>query len=106
MSFDGWVVGFGLSRVLIELDLIESPWAYSVMAVTILIDAYLLYTFFTVQKTASNGSRTLWAPLTLGHPSGPHDLPHDPFGRLNRLLGYIIAIVAIAMLVHAIRPQP
>jgi uncharacterized protein len=114
MSFDAWVVGFGLSRVLIELDLMESPWAYGVMAVTILIDAYLLYIFFTVQKTASNGSRTLWAPLTLGHRSGPHDrtpsdmaeLPHDPFGRLNRLFGYVIAIVAIAMLVHAIRPQP
>ena len=25
MSFDAWVVGFGLSRVLIELDLMESP---------------------------------------------------------------------------------
>ena len=35
MSFDAWVVGFGLSRVLIELNLIESPWAYSVMAVTL-----------------------------------------------------------------------
>jgi len=93
MSFDAWVVGFGLSRVLIELDLMESPWAYSVMAVTILIDAYLLYIFFTVQKAASNGSRTLWAPLALGHRSGPYDsipsdmaeLPHGPFGRLNRL---------------------
>jgi uncharacterized protein len=50
MSFDAWVVGFGLSRVLIELDLMESPWAYSVMAITILIDAYLLYIFFIVQK--------------------------------------------------------
>jgi hypothetical protein len=46
MSFDAWVVGFGLSRVLIELNLMESPWAYSVMAITILIDAYLLYIFF------------------------------------------------------------
>jgi uncharacterized membrane protein YfcA len=53
MSFDAWVVGFGLSRVLIELNLVESPWAYSVMAVTILIDVYLLYVFFTVQKSAS-----------------------------------------------------
>src|SRR4030081_1235902 len=50
MSFDAWVVGFGLSRVLIELNLIESPWAYSVMAVTILIDTYLLYVFFTVRS--------------------------------------------------------
>ena len=48
MSFDAWVVGFGLSRVLIDLNLMEGPWAYGVMAVTILIDAYLLYVFFTV----------------------------------------------------------
>jgi hypothetical protein len=47
MSFDAWVVGFGFSRVLIELNLMESPWAYVVLAVTILIDTYLLYIFFT-----------------------------------------------------------
>src|SRR5471030_1144269 len=58
MSFDAWVVGFGLSRVLIELKLMESPWAYSVMAVTILIDAYLLYIFFTTQKAASKRSQS------------------------------------------------
>jgi uncharacterized membrane protein YfcA len=52
MSFDAWVVGFGLSRVLIELHFMESPWAYSVLTITILIDIYLLYKFFTVQKTA------------------------------------------------------
>jgi uncharacterized membrane protein YfcA len=49
MSFDAWVVGFGFSRVLIELHLMESPWAYCVMAITILIDLYLLYIFFTRQ---------------------------------------------------------
>jgi uncharacterized membrane protein YfcA len=53
MSFDAWVVGFGFSRVLIDLNLMESPWAYGVLAVTILIDTYLLYVFFTVQKVAS-----------------------------------------------------
>ena len=53
MSFDAWVVGFGLSRVLIDLNFMDSPWAYSVMAVTILIDVYLLYVFFTVRKAAS-----------------------------------------------------
>jgi uncharacterized membrane protein YfcA len=53
MSFDAWVVGFGLSRVLIELNLIEGPWAYSVMAATILIDCYLLYVFFTKRKGVS-----------------------------------------------------
>jgi uncharacterized protein len=52
MSFDAWVVGFGLSRVLIELNLMESPWAYIIMAITILIDAYLLYIFFKRPQSA------------------------------------------------------
>ncbi len=47
MSFDAWVVGFGLSRVLIELRLAESPWAYSVLAAAVVVDAYLLFLFFT-----------------------------------------------------------
>ena len=63
MSFDAWVVGFGLSRVLIELNLMESPWAYSTLAVTILIDTYLLYIFFTIQRPASKRSQALSAPL-------------------------------------------
>ena len=58
MSFDAWVVGFGFSRVLIDLNLMESPWAYSVMAVTILIDTYLLYVFFAVQKAAQSARTT------------------------------------------------
>jgi len=56
MSFDAWVVGFGLSRVLIELKLMESPWAYSAMVLTILVDAYLLYIFFTLQRATSKPS--------------------------------------------------
>jgi uncharacterized membrane protein YfcA len=46
MSFDAWVVGFGLSRTLIELNLMQSPWAYSVMVATIMVDLCLLYRFF------------------------------------------------------------
>jgi uncharacterized protein len=57
MSFDAWVVGFGLSRVLIELKLMGSPWAYSVMVLTILVDTYLLYIFFfMVQRATSKPS--------------------------------------------------
>jgi uncharacterized membrane protein YfcA len=47
MSFDAWVVGFGLSRVLMELSLVPGPEAYGFMAATILIDLWLLYVFFT-----------------------------------------------------------
>jgi uncharacterized membrane protein YfcA len=54
MSFDAWVVGFGFSRVLIDLNLVDSPWAYGVLVVTLLIDACLLYVFFSGQRAASN----------------------------------------------------
>jgi hypothetical protein len=84
------------------------------MAVTILIDIYLLYIFFTVQQAASRRSQRLWAPGKPGDRSGPHDRirsdmaepPREPFGPLGRLLGYVIAILGIAMLVYAIRPPP
>jgi uncharacterized membrane protein YfcA len=59
MSFDAWVVGFGLSRVLIELNLMASPSAYSVMAATILIDVCLLYVFFSARRAASRDSQVL-----------------------------------------------
>jgi uncharacterized membrane protein YfcA len=52
MSFDAWVVGFGLSRVLIELNLMQSPWAYVVMAAAILVDGWLLYIFFKARRAA------------------------------------------------------
>jgi uncharacterized protein len=57
MSFDAWVVGFGLSRVLIELNLMASPFAYSAMAAVILIDVYLLYVFFSARRAALGGSQ-------------------------------------------------
>jgi uncharacterized membrane protein YfcA len=111
MSFDAWVVGFGLSRVFIDLNLIDVPWAYSVMVVTILIDAYLLYLFFRAQSAVAARSQTLRTPLTLSDQNGPRDgdpsnmieRPRDPFGPLHTLLGYVILIAAIAMLVYAIR---
>jgi uncharacterized membrane protein YfcA len=52
MSVDAWLVGFGLSRVLIELKLAASPMAYGVLVGVVIIDAYLLYLFFTKQKVS------------------------------------------------------
>jgi uncharacterized membrane protein YfcA len=52
MSFDAWVVGFGLSRVLLELRLMESPWAYSVLMLAIVLDSWLLYVFFAARRPA------------------------------------------------------
>ncbi len=53
MSFDAVVVGFGMSRVLVELKLVPSPDAYSVLATVVAIDAYLLYRFFQKRRSFS-----------------------------------------------------
>jgi uncharacterized protein len=50
MSFDVWIVGFGLSKVLIELKLAHGLPAYSAMLAAILADAGLLYTFFRSRR--------------------------------------------------------
>jgi len=108
MSFDAWVVGFGFSRVLIELKLLESPWAYVVLILTFLIDTYLLYIFFARRAALRRSQRTL---LTPGAPSGSDyriashitEPPRDPFAPVNTLLGYVVAILAIAMLVFTVR---
>lgn len=47
MSFDVWIVGFGLSKVLIELRLAQGAGAYGVMLAAILVDLWLLYHFFS-----------------------------------------------------------
>jgi uncharacterized membrane protein YfcA len=52
MSFDVWIVGFGLSRALMSVQLVESPAAYSAMAAAGLVDLYLLLTFFRSRRAA------------------------------------------------------
>ncbi|HEV8304898.1 MAG TPA: sulfite exporter TauE/SafE family protein [Gemmatimonadales bacterium] len=46
MSFDAWVVGFGISTLLRQLHLIPGNAAFSVLAAVGLLDAWLLYRFF------------------------------------------------------------
>jgi hypothetical protein len=58
MSFDAWVVAFGLSRVLMELKLVPGPEAYGFLLATIVVDFWLLYLFFT-RRIAARRSPTL-----------------------------------------------
>ncbi|MGH7412297.1 MAG: sulfite exporter TauE/SafE family protein [Candidatus Methylomirabilis sp.] len=69
MSFDAWVVGFGLSRVLIEIRLITSPAAYSVWLAVVLADLYLLYGYFTGRQQIDESS------LAVEMPSGSPGVP-------------------------------
>lgn len=49
MSFDAWIVGFGLSSLLKELRLVETNLAYLVLVGVAILDTLLLYRFFAVQ---------------------------------------------------------
>jgi uncharacterized protein len=49
MSFDAWVVGFGLSTLLQSLKLVEGNLAFLVLLGVGILDTWLLYRFFTVQ---------------------------------------------------------
>jgi uncharacterized membrane protein YfcA len=57
MSFDAWVVSFGLSGLLRDLGVLESQAAYLVMVAVIVIDARLLYRFFGERVGAGDGLR-------------------------------------------------
>jgi uncharacterized membrane protein YfcA len=48
MSFDAWVVSFGLSTLVRDLHVIEGAAAFGVMAAVVVTDAWLLYRFFSV----------------------------------------------------------
>ena len=48
MSFDAWIVGFGLSKLVQALGLIPGNAGYSILVGVILLDAWLLYRFFSV----------------------------------------------------------
>ena len=46
MSFDAWIVAFGLSKLLHDLRIIQTSAAYVVMLGVIILDGWLLYRFF------------------------------------------------------------
>jgi uncharacterized membrane protein YfcA len=50
MSFDAWVVGFGISTLLRVLHIVDGAAAYGVLATVASIDTLLLYRFFTVHR--------------------------------------------------------
>lgn len=50
MSFDAWVVAFGLSTLLRELRLVDSAAAYLLLAGVVALDAWLLARFFALRS--------------------------------------------------------
>jgi uncharacterized protein len=68
MSFDVWVVSFGLSRVLVDLKMMRAPMNYSVIVGAMILDAYMLYVFFTRRAKLAADPRP---PMVLPHANGP-----------------------------------
>ena len=64
MSFDAWVVGFGLSTLLRDLRLVETSAAYLVLAAVVLIDAAMLYRFFSAQGRIEGEPASISGKLT------------------------------------------
>ena len=56
MSFDAWIVGFGLSTLLQQLELVESNKAFLVLFAVGILDTWLLYRFFTIQLPAAKAA--------------------------------------------------
>ena len=58
MSFDAWIVGFGVSTVLRDINVVQGPAAYLFLAAVIAIDGVLLYRFFSVHGHPFDLART------------------------------------------------
>lgn len=54
MSFDAYLVAFGLSRTLIDLGIMPGV-AYQLLVATVIVDGNLLWGFFRAKKTAPEG---------------------------------------------------
>ena len=58
MSFDAWIVGFGVSTVLRDTRLVPGPGAYLFLLTVIVVDAVLLYRFFAAHGNRFDLART------------------------------------------------
>jgi uncharacterized protein len=74
MSFDAWIVGFGLSTLLKDLGIVQSNLAYLVLVAVGLLDTWLLYRFFSVQlpqvKRMEELTRSGVSPAEVVRPPG------------------------------------
>jgi uncharacterized membrane protein YfcA len=65
MSFDAWIVAFGVSRLLNELNLVEGNSAYLVLFGVGVLDAWLLFRFFSASMPPSEAAPAEVSPPTL-----------------------------------------
>jgi uncharacterized protein len=66
MSFDAWIVAFGLSRLLQQLHLVDGNGAYLVLVGVAMLDLCLLYRFFSIQLPLAKQGEVLAASERTG----------------------------------------
>lgn len=62
MSFDAWVVAFGLSKLLHDLGVVPTGSAYLLLASVVVVDACLLYRFFSMLALESSSVTARHSP--------------------------------------------
>jgi uncharacterized membrane protein YfcA len=87
MSFDAWLVAFGLARVMTQLHLLPAVWAYQTMTLTFIVDLVLLLRFFRTRSqrelgslgaTSSSGVAATGAPASGAAATGAASTPASP----------------------------
>ena len=64
MSFDAWIVAFGISALLQQLGIVESALAYLALVAVAVLDTWLLYRFFSVDLPTVKRAEALAADIT------------------------------------------
>lgn len=68
MSFDAWVVAFGLSKLLNDLKVVTGPLAYLLLLTVMVLDAWLLYRFFAIAEAAEAPAASTFAGSEVAQP--------------------------------------
>jgi uncharacterized membrane protein YfcA len=73
MSFDAWIVAFGISALLQQLGIVDSALAYLALVAVAVLDTWLLYRFFSVDLPTAKRAEALAADISYPRPaaSGP-----------------------------------
>ena len=78
MSFDAWIVAFGLSRLLNELQLVNGNACYLVLVTVGAIDCWLLYRFFSGHRVDRSPPQVVQRAARIEPWRPPRGSPADP----------------------------
>jgi uncharacterized membrane protein YfcA len=75
MTFDAWIVAFGLSTLLRDLQIVPSKAAFLLLAAVALLDSWLLYRFFSIDLPLAKRAEERLAREAVGGAAGKVTTP-------------------------------